>query len=792
MAFTKFASVEFSDILDTKGSDRQVKSASLARLSEFNDYRTEDGYLYARIRAISSRVNKNHDGWPSIELAGSPDIFDRYKQAGADGGFTVEAKKGDEYGFSTFLGKPIFVDHNNSDPSRARGVIVDAKLHVEDHKTAAQLDSYYASAPENHNPPTWIELLLEVDAKSFPKLAKAIIAGSKNSSNGIDGFSMGCDVDYTVCNICKNSAYSPDDFCQHVRMKGADFDHYDNDGKRTSKKSYEDCYGIKFFEISAVFDPADETALIREVKSSVKESKPIFPPCPACGEVAGFKNYPFANGYLECENSACRHLITFQDLGDIMNNLSLNNSLDMMTLPEVDKDHPANARGGKVASTKIADNPLPQAEMEKAPTKVNTLRKEEICGVCGSTMEDEKCSVCNNVDPPHGMNNPDLTKAMDRQNGVESEEIQEQPQEEQPSIPQPLASVNSDMAWTVKVDSHLAGEINTGEQPILNPGGLGTNEPVDETIVSDQTKPVTSSVLTAKDFIAAIGRKQAGENMERVADEVSKDNASASTPDASVDVNGVGSVYEGTNEQSAKADAQTSIDAKGIHPSWNDNPAQRMDVQQQGGNIESTPTQTFPNKNQQNPVSNQPFPASDEGVKKSHDDSAFPKNDGGLAGGSAASGTSPSDPMGNAKDRVDVLDHVTSPSNNSGPTDTWSGTNGNGVTKQQPAVTKEAWPPSDEGVKKSTHMFSAFKLADLEVDLGLTDAERKYARIAELEAESPEVVKASLRYAERVKLAGLSKHAKVAKRLPAMGRAASTEKSSNETESLDLDSALFS
>jgi hypothetical protein len=348
------------------------------------------------------------------------------------------------------------------------------------------------------------------------------------------------------------------------------------------------------------------------------------------------------------------------------------------------------------------------------------------------------------------------------------------------------------MAWTVKVDSHLAGEINTGEQPILNPGGLGTNEPVDETIVSDQTKPVTSSVLTAKDFIKAIGRKQAGENMERVADEVSKDNASASTPDASVDVNGVGSVYEGTNEQSAKADAQTSIDAKGIHPSWNDNPAQRMDVEQQGGNIEGTPTQTFPNKNQQNPVSNQPFPASDEGVKKSHDDSAFPKNDGGLAGGSAASGTSPSDPMGNAKDRVDVLDHVTSPSNNSGPTDTWSTTNGNGVTKQQPAVTKEAWPPSDEGVKKSTHMFSAFKLADLEVDLGLTDAERKYARIAELEAESPEVVKASLRYAERVKLAGLSKHAKVAKRLPAMGRAASTEKSSNETESLDLDSALFS
>lgn len=736
MAFTKFASVEITDILDTKGSEKQVKSASLSRLAEFEDYRTEDGYLYARIRAISSRVNKNHDGWPSVELAGNPDIFERYKQSGVEGGFTVEAKKGDEYGFSTFLGKPIFVDHNNSDPSRARGVIVDAKLHVEDSKTASELDPYYASAPDNHTPPTWVELLLEVDAQSFPKLAKAIIEGSKDPDKGIDGFSMGCDVDYTVCNICKNAAYAPDEFCQHVKMKGAEFDHYDDMGRRTSKKAYEDCYGIKFFEISAVFDPADETALIREVRT---------------------------------------------------------------------------------ASTKTADNPLPQSEQEHLPAEVDTLRHESICEICGSNKDDkddicpvcgaepesavedqDRCSVCDsplhgeqtcktcgNTEPPKGFNNPDLSKAMQNREEVSLEDVTG----EEPFNSRALSSVKNDMAWKIEVDSRIAGEINNGEKPILNPDGLGTNEPTDEVVVSDQTTPVTSSVLTAKDFIESVERNQAGDNMEKVADEVSKDNASASKADVETHVEGVGAVYEGTNEESSKADAQTAVDAKGTHPAWGDDPAERMDVEHEGGDVEAIPTKTFPNKNQHDPVSSEPFPASDEGVKKSHDDSAFPKDDGGLAGGNAKSGTEPADPIGKAQDRVDVLDHVTSPNNNSGPTKTWTGTDGNGVTKQQPAVTGEAFVPSDEGVKKSTHLLSAFKLADLEVELGLTEADRKYARIAELENESPEAVKASLRYAERVRLAGLGRQAKTAKRLPSMTRSASTEKST--TEKPESDSSLF-
>jgi hypothetical protein len=94
----------------------RARHASL-KVADFEDFRTEDGYLYARIRAISSRVNKNHDGWPSVELAGGQDVFEASTAHRQGRGFTVEASEGATHGFSTFLGKPIFVDHNNSDPA---------------------------------------------------------------------------------------------------------------------------------------------------------------------------------------------------------------------------------------------------------------------------------------------------------------------------------------------------------------------------------------------------------------------------------------------------------------------------------------------------------------------------------------------------------------------------------------------------------------------------------------------------------------------------------------------------
>lgn len=233
--FQKFAKAE---IIGVKGApERLGRTASLDHFADYEDFRTDDGFIYVRVRAISSRVNKNHDGWPSEELGKA---------------------------YKTFVGKPIFVDHHNHDPKRARGVIVDAKLHIEDPKKTSALDSYYASAPQEHLPPTWIELLLETDAKAFPKLAKAIIDGD------IDGVSMGCNVERSKCSHCGNWARVPEEYCSHIRNKGAEYDFF-RKGVKESKKSYEDCYDIGFFEISYVFDPADETALVREIRSSLDQ-----------------------------------------------------------------------------------------------------------------------------------------------------------------------------------------------------------------------------------------------------------------------------------------------------------------------------------------------------------------------------------------------------------------------------------------------------------------------------------------------------------------------------------------
>jgi hypothetical protein len=230
--FTKYARVE--GVLEVKTFNQRMAYAPseqagdrLLRFAAANDSKTDDGYLYVRCRAISSRVNKNNDGWPAEELAKS---------------------------YKTFIGKPIFVDHNNEDPKRTRGVIVDAQLHVDDPEKTSALDPYYSSAPENHKPPTWIELLMEIDAKTYPKLAKAIQSGD------MDAVSMGANIEKSICSVCANEAATPSEYCSHVKQKGMTFEITSDNGEKIRKKAYEDCYGVGFFEISNVFDPADETA----------------------------------------------------------------------------------------------------------------------------------------------------------------------------------------------------------------------------------------------------------------------------------------------------------------------------------------------------------------------------------------------------------------------------------------------------------------------------------------------------------------------------------------------------
>ncbi len=818
--FTKYASFESAEVLDLKGSPTRVANPSLTKVADFEDYRTEDGFLYARIRAISSRVNKNHDGWPSEELAGGPDLFQRFVSSQRTAGFVVEADTDAKYGYSTFLGKPIFVDHHNSDPSRARGVIVDAKLHVEDHKTAAGLDPYYASAPENHMPPTWVELLLEIDAKSFPRLAKAIIEGSKDPSKGIDGFSMGCDVEKSVCNICKNAATTPDQYCEHVKLKGAEFPWTDpRTGRTSSRKSYEDCYGIKFFEISAVFDPADETALLREIRAHTAAEKRSGPfdvdeygqplpsgdiACPNC-QGQGCEACLF-RGFINQDVPGDDGFITPDRIGPGSGGVQSDPhwpNLDPIQVPE---NYPR-----RQGSTHLAENPEPQASLLKLPEQVDTLREERVCPICGSDMDAESCDVCGYTEPPDGFDNPDLTKAQENQ----AEETAPTPSTEAPDetfgpeVPEgdstsnnpSFAHVNSDMPWTVSTP-HQAYTNPDKETPVVPNAGPSTDEPKDAVIQQDHDKPVTSQVRTAKDFLAAAGAQR--RTMPQKTADAASGAPAVATPDKNVDSDGVGGVLDASNEEASRADAQVDVGAQGgtgVEGVAADSTESVDQGDEHSKNIESIPTKTFDDgssavERQADPVGGDVFPSSAEGVKASNwqvtalDNDAYPNEDGGLAGGNAEQGVQPADPVGTPDERVDVLDTVTTPENNSGPTTTWSGTDGNGVTQQQEPVTTETLEGSDivnlNPKGSSTHIFAAFKLADKEVGLGLISEDQKYDRVAELEELSPEELQAEARVVNRVKTAGLSKGTpKTAKRMPQLGRHSSVEKDASGDSSSD-------
>lgn len=900
MSLTKFASFEVSEVLDLKGAPSQQRVASLDKLADFEDYRTGDGYIYARIRAISSRVNQNHDGWPSIELAGSPEIFDAHRHS--SDGFTIESANGNkEYGFATFVGKPIFVDHNNSDPKRARGVIRDSKFRVLDQKTAAS-DKYWKSADvdREHIPASEIELLLEVDANSFPKLAEHIVKGN------IDGFSMGCDVDYSKCSHCGHEASTPEDYCSHITMKGAEHDFKTADGQRISKKSYENCYGIKFFEISAVFNPADETALAREVRSSVQhegellggpntptqvdpvrqndfeveqlaleyEKQGIDPQtalemaqrklqhpaghgeggsptdyitqgfqgpggydanpvdlsgaqqndprwsstkesvwpfnqkqndqgdsgiatglstdaCPYCG---GHGTTPSSMG-MESQCPACG------GTGQADNQPNANQQAANQPNPYAPNQVSPDMRGqyAYAHTAKTAENELPQSFDTKAPENVNTLRDEKLCPICGSDMNDETCTVCGYVEPPKEFDNPDLNKVEQIQQDIKAGD--EAGALSPPAAPGgapapggqpqggPLTSQsatktvttetlnNSMNNWTPLVTPKTAARVNQVETPVIPSNPVQTNEPKKEIVHSDQTKPVTSS---AQDIIAR-AQRNTGETMNKQADATSPGDTAA---DARVDTTGVGGVLDASNDAASKADAQANLEGvgglgvEGVEADSTESlPTAAEGSDDSGFNTDKTtedsgPTATFGDsdgteKGVTDPVTSEPFPASEDGVKSSrtaYDDKTLEQNeqqgDPVAQGGSAVKGVKPvSEQFG---DRVNVLEHKTSPSNNSGPTKTWSGTDGNGVTKQQEPTTREKQetggvPTPDVKLHTNSHLFAAFKLADQEVELGLINREDKYERVASLESESMESIQAQMTTLSKVKTAGLNK-----------------------------------
>ncbi len=210
----KYASLEVLESWRGRDAGRLRKSAHRVAF----DYTPRDGYLYVRSRMISSRTNDNHDTFPAGEI---------------------------EKAWKTFIGKPVFVNHNNANHRRARGVIVAAALHRDRNPDGS--------------PDTWVEGLMEVDAVRFPKLAKAILAGRVNRT------SMGVDVDKSTCSACGNVASSPAEYCTHLpSLKGKKIRKRNpRTGKVEERLIHEICAGLNFFENSLlVEEPADPTAYV--------------------------------------------------------------------------------------------------------------------------------------------------------------------------------------------------------------------------------------------------------------------------------------------------------------------------------------------------------------------------------------------------------------------------------------------------------------------------------------------------------------------------------------------------
>lgn len=218
MTLTKSAQLVTADKAVVSGDD----IFSFANENGFDlveGFAPRQGHVYTVTRAISARVNQNYDGFPSDEL---------------------------RLAYRTFLGKPIFVNHANSDPNRARGRVVGSRF-VE------------------NGADKFIQVIQEVNAEKYPKLAHELVTG------GLDSVSMGCSANRTICSYCGNEATGMFDMCAHVlNSKGQTLRRRTASGDMEDVLVYEECRDLGFFELSYVFDPADETAVVSTVVTANK------------------------------------------------------------------------------------------------------------------------------------------------------------------------------------------------------------------------------------------------------------------------------------------------------------------------------------------------------------------------------------------------------------------------------------------------------------------------------------------------------------------------------------------
>ena len=120
----------------------------------------ESDFLYVRNRAVSAgNVLDKGEGYAElIDIDQFYKAFERYahkcRGANDNGDFFSHEELIKKY--KTFVGKSVFVDHDNENVEKARGIIIDAVY---------------------NNKGKYVELLKAVDKKAYPELARGIELG---------------------------------------------------------------------------------------------------------------------------------------------------------------------------------------------------------------------------------------------------------------------------------------------------------------------------------------------------------------------------------------------------------------------------------------------------------------------------------------------------------------------------------------------------------------------------------------------------------------------------------------
>ena len=222
----------------TKGLVRTAKTVKIAP--------KEGDFLYIRDRAVSAGNVIEHGANAAVEIVPPEKMYADFahyshvvRGCNSNGDFwTVDELK---RSYKTFIGKSVFVDHQNEHVEDARGIILDALYNDRWH---------------------FVEVLEAIDKVAFPQLAAAV------EKRYITGTSMGCYVTSAICSICGHVADVNNEPCEHVKnYKGLTFN-----GLRV----WEQNEGCEFFENSIVTDPADADARIMERVAAKGHHRPEY------------------------------------------------------------------------------------------------------------------------------------------------------------------------------------------------------------------------------------------------------------------------------------------------------------------------------------------------------------------------------------------------------------------------------------------------------------------------------------------------------------------------------------